>query len=71
MIQESSETSWAEMFKVFNMGHRMEIYCPEEISARIIEIAKGFKVGAQVIGHCEPAENKQVEINSQQGIYQY
>ena len=53
------------------MGHRMEIYCPEEISARIIEIAKGFKVGAQVIGHCEPAENKQVEINSQQGIYQY
>jgi phosphoribosylformylglycinamidine cyclo-ligase len=57
IIQEQSGTSWQEMYKVFNMGHRMEIYVKEEFAAPIIAISEGFGIGARIVGHCEAAES--------------
>ncbi len=71
LIQEESKTSWQEMYKVFNMGHRMEIYVPEEIASSIIKIANSFGVEAQIIGHVEIAEEKQVTIQSEFGKFIY
>jgi len=71
LIQEESKTSWQEMYKVFNMGHRMELYVPEEIAANIIEISKSFGVNAQIIGHVEVAKEKQVTIRSEFGEFIY
>jgi phosphoribosylformylglycinamidine cyclo-ligase len=71
LIQEESKTSWQEMYKVFNMGHRMELYVPEEIAANIIEISKSFGVNAQIIGHVEVAKQKQVTIRSEFGEFIY
>jgi phosphoribosylformylglycinamidine cyclo-ligase len=71
LIQEESKTSWQEMYKVFNMGHRMELYVPEEIAAQIIEISKSYNVNAQIIGRVETAEKKQVTIRSEFGEFLY
>ncbi|RNL53364.1 AIR synthase related protein [Pedobacter jejuensis] len=71
LIQEESGTDWKEMYKVFNMGHRMELYVPEEIAANIIEIAKSFNVDAQIIGRVEKGDKKQVTINSEKGRFVY
>jgi phosphoribosylformylglycinamidine cyclo-ligase len=71
LIQEESKTSWQEMYKVFNMGHRMELYVPEEIAADLINISKSFGVDAQIIGHVEAAEKKQVTITSEFGEFIY
>ncbi|WP_221269019.1 AIR synthase related protein [Mucilaginibacter sp. X5P1] len=71
LIQEESKTSWQEMYKVFNMGHRMELYVPEEIAQQIIAISKSFNVDAQIIGHVEAAEKKQVTIRSEFGEFVY
>ncbi len=74
IIQESSETQWKEMYSVFNMGHRMELYCKELIAKEIIKIAQKFNVEANIIGHCEksPIKNKNiVEIKSQFGSFTY
>jgi phosphoribosylformylglycinamidine cyclo-ligase len=71
LIQQESGTSWQEMYKVFNMGHRMELYVPEEIAAAIIEISKSFDVDARVIGFVEKSEEKQVTIQSEFGEYIY
>ena len=71
LIQQESNTSWQEMYKVFNMGHRMELYVPEELSESIIMISKSFNVDAQVIGHVQSAENKQVTIRSEYGEFIY
>ncbi|MGK6351204.1 AIR synthase related protein [Parapedobacter sp. DT-150] len=71
LIQAESGTSWQEMYKVFNMGHRMELYVPESISADIIRISQEFGIAAQVIGHVETAEVKQVTIESPSGTYIY
>jgi phosphoribosylformylglycinamidine cyclo-ligase len=71
LIQEESKTSWQEMYKVFNMGHRMELYVPEEIAGEIIRISESFGVEAQVIGHVEKAEKKQVTIRSEEGEFIY
>lgn len=70
-IQQESGTSWQEMYKVFNMGHRMEIYCPQEVADDIIRIAKEFNVNAKVIGHCEPSTNKCLTIRSEEGSFEY
>jgi phosphoribosylformylglycinamidine cyclo-ligase len=69
MIQAQSETPWQEMYKVFNMGHRLELFVPEEAAARIIEIAAGFNIEARVIGHCESTEGKQLTITSEFGTF--
>jgi phosphoribosylformylglycinamidine cyclo-ligase len=59
------------MYKVFNMGHRMELYVPEEIASDLIAISQTFDVEAQIIGRVEAAEKKQVTINSEFGIFKY
>lgn len=70
IIQESSQTSWSEMYKVFNMGHRFEIYCTSEVANRIISISNRYNVEAQIIGHCIKG-NPKVTIKSQNGIFEY
>ena len=71
MIHEQSETDWKEMYKVFNMGHRMEIYTDEATAADIIAISKSFNIDARVIGHCEAADKAQVTVKGEHGIYEY
>ena len=71
MIQEESDTDWKEMYKVFNMGHRMELYLPEEIAKDIISISKSYNVDAKVIGRVESSSNKKLTINSEYGIFEY
>jgi len=71
LIQEESKTSWQEMYKVFNMGHRMELYVPQEIAQDLINISKSFGVDAQIIGHVEAADKKQVTVQSEFGEFIY
>lgn len=71
LIQEQSGTDWKEMYKVFNMGHRMELYVPAEIAEAIIAISKSFNIDAQIIGRVESSAQKQVTINSEKGNYTY
>ena len=71
MIQEESDTDWKEMYKVFNMGHRMELYLPEEIAKDIISISKSYNVDAKVIGRVESSSSKKLTINSEYGIFEY
>jgi phosphoribosylformylglycinamidine cyclo-ligase len=71
MIQEESGTEWQEMYKVFNMGHRMELYVPEEIAHEIIEISQSFGVEAQIVGRVEASETKKLTIQSEFGTFTY
>lgn len=71
LIHEQSGTEWKEMYKVFNMGHRMEIYTDEATAQGIIEISKSFNVDAQIIGHCETHQGKQVTVKTTQGEFTY
>jgi phosphoribosylformylglycinamidine cyclo-ligase len=71
LIQEQSGTAWEEMYKVFNMGHRMELYVPEAIATSIIEISKSFNIDAQIVGRVEAAEKKQVTIYTEKGTFHY
>jgi phosphoribosylformylglycinamidine cyclo-ligase len=71
LIQEQSGTAWEEMYKVFNMGHRMELYVPQEIADDIIAISKSFNIDAQLIGRVEASSKKQVTIISEKGNFNY
>lgn len=71
LIHEQSGTDWKEMYKVFNMGHRMEIYVPSTIAADIIAISKSFEVDAQIIGRVNSSNKKQLTIKSEFGIFEY
>ncbi len=71
MIQEQSKTDWKEMYKVFNMGHRMEIYTDEQTALEIINISKSFNVDAQIVGRVEKSDHKTVKINSPYGEFIY
>lgn len=71
MIQESSGTDWKEMYKVFNMGHRLEIYTNENAAEEMIQIAKEFNIEAQIVGHVEDSEKKQLTIKSEFGTFEY
>lgn len=71
LIQEQSGTDWEEMYKVFNMGHRMELYVPADIAENLIAIANSFGIDAKVVGHVEAAAKKQVTIISENGAYHY
>ena len=62
LIQESSGTPWREMYQVFNMGHRMEIYLPAEHAQTVIDLARSFNIGAQIIGHVEAGEGVSVQV---------
>lgn len=70
-IQEESKSDWSEMYKVFNMGHRMEIYLPQEYAQEVIEISKSFNVDAKIIGRVEACDNAQVTIKSEFGTFNY
>jgi len=71
MIQEESKTPWKEMYKVFNMGHRMEIYTDKETAFKLIEISKSFNIDAKIIGRCEESSQKQLTIESIYGLFNY
>ncbi|MHA4736917.1 AIR synthase related protein [Dyadobacter sp. MSC1_007] len=71
LIQEESGTSWQEMYKVFNMGHRLEIYLPEALAVRVIEISKSFGIDAQIIGRVEASPVKKLTIESDHGTFFY
>jgi phosphoribosylformylglycinamidine cyclo-ligase len=71
LIQEQSGTGWAEMYKVFNMGHRFEIYTDRKNAATIIEIAASFNLEAKIVGYCEASGNKRLTISSDFGEFEY
>ncbi|WP_234736797.1 AIR synthase related protein [Tellurirhabdus bombi] len=71
LIQQESGTSWQEMYKVFNMGHRLEIYLSEEHAQRVIDIATQFGIEAQVIGRVEAFSTKKVTVQSEAGTFEY
>ncbi len=71
IIQEQSGSSWEEMYRVFNMGHRLEIYTSVKSAERIIDIASRFSLDARIIGHCETSETKKLTIRSEFGVFEY
>lgn len=71
LIHEQSGTAWEEMYKVFNMGHRMELYVPESIAQKIIDSSKSFNIDAKIIGRVEAGTKKQVTISSDKGNFIY
>ncbi|MFN3405114.1 MAG: AIR synthase related protein [Cytophagaceae bacterium] len=71
IIHEESGTSWQEMYKVFNMGHRMEIYTEEKYAQAMIDIAKSFNVDAQIVGRVEKSDKKMLTIRSPFGEFKY
>jgi phosphoribosylformylglycinamidine cyclo-ligase len=71
LIQEQSGTDWKEMYKVFNMGHRMELYLNEKLASQVIQISKSFGVDAKIIGRVEPSDKKQLTISTSNGVFEY
>jgi phosphoribosylformylglycinamidine cyclo-ligase len=71
IIQNNSHTDWQEMYQVFNMGHRMEIYTNELVANEIIEICGSFDLDAQIIGHVEESKGEKVTIESEHGRFEY
>ncbi|MGJ1420887.1 AIR synthase related protein [Sphingobacterium spiritivorum] len=71
LIQKESKTDWQEMYKVFNMGHRMELYVSEDIAQDIIAISESFGIPAQIVGRVEEASGKKVTIHSPYGTFEY
>jgi phosphoribosylformylglycinamidine cyclo-ligase len=71
IIQEQSGTAWQEMYQVFNMGHRMEVYLPEQFAAQVIQVAASFGIEAKIVGRCETSETKKLTIESPMGVFRY
>ncbi|MFH0762008.1 MAG: AIR synthase related protein [Bacteroidota bacterium] len=71
LIQEQSQTPWQEMYKVFNMGHRFEIYLPEPFAHQIVQISESFGIEAKIVGHCEPSDSRKLTIRSTYGDFFY
>lgn len=71
LIQKESGTDWKEMYKVFNMGHRMEVYVPQEVAADIMAISESFGIAAQIVGHVQESDSKQLTIRSPHGEFTY
>lgn len=71
IIQEQSHTDWQEMYKVFNMGHRMEVYLAPEYAEEVIAIARGFNIDAQIVGFVEEADKNELIIESEKGRFTY
>ena len=71
LIQEQSKTDWKEMYQVFNCGHRMELYVPENVAQEIISISQSFGVEAQIVGRVEASESKKLTITSEFGTFDY
>lgn len=71
MIQEESGTDWREMYQVFNMGHRFEIYTDADTAQDIVKISGGFNVDAKIIGHVEDSDSNKLTIKTSRGVYEY
>jgi len=71
LIREQSGTDWKEMYKVFNMGHRFELYCDKTVADEIIKTSEAFNIDAQIIGRVEPGQGKKLTIDSEMGTYYY
>ena len=71
LIQRESNTDWKEMYRVFNMGHRMEIYLNAADAQQVIDISKSFGVDAQVVGRVEKSNKKRLTIKSDKGEFEY
>ena len=71
LIQQHSGTAWSEMYKVFNMGHRMEIYLPEAYAQQVIDISRAFHIDAQVVGRVEQSDKRELVIESEKGYFLY
>tara|TARA_A200000113_G_scaffold81189_1_gene72260 strand:- start:1595 stop:2761 length:1167 start_codon:yes stop_codon:yes gene_type:complete len=71
LIQKESGTSWKEMYEVFNMGHRMEVYLPENQANQVISVANSFNIDAQIIGKVEQSITKKLTIKSSMGVFEY
>lgn len=71
LIQQESRTDWKEMYQVFNMGHRLEIYVPEAAAQTVIDVANSFHIDAQIVGQVEKAESASVQIESPYGMFEY
>jgi phosphoribosylformylglycinamidine cyclo-ligase len=71
LIQSESKTEWKEMYQVFNMGHRMEIYCAAADAQTMIDAAKSFDINAQIVGRVEASDAKKLTIQSEHGIFEY
>jgi phosphoribosylformylglycinamidine cyclo-ligase len=71
LIQGQSATPWKEMYKVYNMGHRFEIYVKPEIADNIISISKKYKIDARIVGYCETNQGRKLTIKSQFGEFEY
>jgi len=71
LIQSESLTPWSEMYQVYNMGHRFEIYTDEDTAGEIIEIAGSFHIDARVVGRCEPHKGKKLTIRGEAGEFVY
>ncbi len=69
IIREQSGTDWKEMYQVFNMGHRMEIYCAPSLAEELIQISRSFNIEAQVVGHVAASDKKKLTIKTQQGEF--
>ena len=70
-IQEQSKTDWKEMYKVFNCGHRFEVYLPQEYAQQVIDISKSFGIDAQIIGRIESSDHTHQTIHSEYGTFEY
>ena len=71
-IHEQSQTDWAEMYKVFNMGHRLEVYLSPEHAEEVIAISKSFGIDAQIVGRIEESDGKkELIIRSEFGEFRY
>ena len=71
LIQKESGTGWKEMYQVFNMGHRLEVYLPEAQAAEAIAIGKSFGIDTQIVGRVEAAPEAVVEVHSEHGVFTY
>ncbi|HLT07793.1 MAG TPA: AIR synthase related protein [Cyclobacteriaceae bacterium] len=71
IIQEESGTDWKEMYKVFNMGHRMEVYLEEKYAEEVIDIAETYGIDAQIIGRVQESESKKVTLQTAYGTFEY
>ena len=71
IIQEQSGTDWHEMYKVFNMGHRMEVYVDDEDAQRVIDISRSFDIDARIIGYTQAADHNELIIESDKGRFEY
>lgn len=71
LIQKESGTPWSEMFKVFNMGHRMEIYVTPEHAQEVIDISRSFNIDARIVGRVEDAQSNRLTITTEAGTFEY